>query len=183
MRLVSVYNFLFVLVSTKSSCGIGGVEIRKATKRSIAASLIAASLVSPIPSVAGTDGYYNKAQGFYDSWNSRDVEKAISYFADDVYFVDAQYSEPFEGKINVKKYLQECADSLPGWKFIIDDYSEDLGRRRVGLKWHVSDSSKTPLPFPSRGCYKPHILIAIHIILHFNLTLTSFTQGKFPRIQ
>lgn len=152
MRLGSIYNFLFVLVSGVSSFGFRGVEIREAVKRSIAASLIVASLVSPILSVAATDGYYTKAQGFYDSWNSRDVEKAISYFADDVYFVDAQYSEPFEGKTNVKQYLQECADSLPGWKFIIDDYSEDLERRRVGLKWHVSDSSKTPLPFPSRGC-------------------------------
>jgi SnoaL-like domain len=153
MHLESVYTILFVLSIFRgvSSLSIGGVGLREAAKRSLAASLIAASFVSPIQSVAATDGYYNKAQGFYDSWNSRDVGKAISYFADDVYFVDAQYSEPFEGKTNVQKYLQECADSLPGWKFIIDDYSEDLGRRRVGLKWHVSDSSKTPLPFPSRG--------------------------------
>jgi len=24
-------------------------------------------------------------------------------------------------------------------------------RRKVGLKWHVSDSSNVPLPFPNRG--------------------------------
>ena len=152
MHFESVYIVLFALVSGVSSFGIRGLEIREAARRTVAASLIAASLVSPPqPAAALTDGYYNKAQSFYDSWNSRDVEQAISYFADDVYFVDAQYSKPFEGKANVKKYLQECADSLPGWKFIIDDFSEDLGRRRVGLKWHVSDSRKTPLPFPSRG--------------------------------
>jgi len=49
------------------------------------------------------------------------------------------------------QYLQECADSLPGWKFIIDDYTEDYSRGRVGLKWHVSDSSQIPLPFPNKG--------------------------------
>eukprot|EP00611_Tribonema_gayanum_P011608 TRINITY_DN2190_c0_g1_i2.p1 TRINITY_DN2190_c0_g1~~TRINITY_DN2190_c0_g1_i2.p1 ORF type:complete len:148 (-),score=41.84 TRINITY_DN2190_c0_g1_i2:135-578(-) len=95
--------------------------------------------------------YYAKAQSFYDSWNNRDVEKAISHFADDVYFVDAQYSKPFNGRSEVKAYLQECADSLPGWKFIIDDYAEDAQRRKVGLKWHVSDTSGINLPFPTNG--------------------------------
>jgi len=47
--------------------------------------------------------------------------------------VDAQYSHPFEGRADVRAYLQECADSLPGWKFIIDDYSEDIVRRRYAF--------------------------------------------------
>lgn len=150
MRLAAVYAVLFALVSSASSLRFGRVE--RGARRAIAAmSLIAVSWLPSPHLAAAAEGYYSRAQGFYDSWNDRDVEKAISYFAENVYFVDAQYSEPFEGKENVKKYLQECADSLPGWKFIIDDYSEDMGRRKVGLKWHVSDSSKTPLPFPSRG--------------------------------
>ena len=128
--------------------------------------LIASTFVAPLSANAiGNDGtvllpntppvpptnYYERAQGFYDAWNARDVKKAITYFSDDVLFVDAQYSRPFVGKTAVKKYITDCADSLPGWAFIIDDYSEDITRRKVGLKWHVSDSSNIPLPFPNKG--------------------------------
>lgn len=88
---------------------------------------------------------------FYAAWNRKDVDTAISFFADDVFFIDAQYEKPFRGKAAVKAYFQECADSLPGWEFVIDDFAEDSVRRKVALKWHVSDSSKIPLPFPSNG--------------------------------
>ena len=134
------------------------------SRKWISSILIASSFATPLSAQAkGNDGtlllpnnpvstnYYEKAQGFYDAWNARDVKKAITYFSDDVIFVDAQYRRPFVGKTAVRKYIQECADSLPGWSFIIDDYSEDVNRRKVGLKWHVSDSSNIPLPFPNKG--------------------------------
>ena len=94
---------------------------------------------------------YRNAQKFYDAWNARNVDEAMNFFSENVVFYDAQYSRPFVGKVAVRKYIQECADSLPGWSFVIDDYSEDTVRRKVGLKWHVSDSSNVPLPFPNRG--------------------------------
>ena len=143
--------------------------IPSAGKKWISSMLLVSSIsVAPLSAQAiGNDGtfllpntppttilptnYYERAQGFYNAWNARDVNKAITYFADDVYFIDAQYRRPFVGKNAVRKYIQECADSLPGWAFIIDDYSEDVTRRKVGLKWHVSDSSNIPLPFPSNG--------------------------------
>lgn len=115
--------------------------------------LIISSLQLPLtlPVKGDATSYITSAKDFYSSWNNKDVDKAISYFSDDIVFNDAQYDKPFIGKIEVKNYLQECADSLTGWSFVIDDYSEDVSRRNVGLKWHVSDSSNSPLPFPNKG--------------------------------
>ena len=131
--------------------------LQRATRKAVSAGVLALNLLTNNVDVAAAvdgvspTGLYKNAQGFYDAWNARDVEKAMTYFSDGVIFYDAQYSRPFIGKEKVREYIQECADSLPGWAFIIDDYSEDVVRRKVGLKWHVSDSSNVPLPFPNRG--------------------------------
>jgi hypothetical protein len=78
--------------------------------------------------------------------------RATSHFAPEVKFVDAQYTKPFMGKAEVEAYLRECAESLPGWEFIIDDHAEDLGRRKVGLKWHVSGETMSIVIIPvNRG--------------------------------
>lgn len=95
--------------------------------------------------------FYENAKGFYDSWNSKDIEKAITYFDDNVYFLDGQYKKPFTGKKEVKKYLADCADSLKNWKFIIDDYILDEKNKKVGLKWHIESTSNIRLPFPTIG--------------------------------
>jgi hypothetical protein len=42
------------------------------------------------------------------------ARRAISHFAPEVKFVDAQYTKPFMGKAEVEAYLRECAESLPG---------------------------------------------------------------------
>ena len=131
--------------------------LQRVTRKAVSAGVLALNLLTNNVDVAAAvdgvspTGLYKNAQGFYDAWNARDVEKAMTYFSDGVIFYDAQYSRPFIGKEKVREYIQECADSLPGWAFIIDDYSEDVVRRKVGLKWHVSDSSNVPLPFPNRG--------------------------------
>lgn len=95
--------------------------------------------------------YYENAKGFYDSWNNKDIDKAITYFDDNIYFVDGQYKKPFNGKKEVKKYLVDCADSLKNWKFIIDDYILDEKNKKVGLKWHIEGTNNIRLPFPTVG--------------------------------
>ena len=132
-----------------------GLSMNKMIVKSFSSLLLISSLQLPIIplSVKAKDdiSYYLNAKDFYNSWNNKDIEKAITYFSDDIIFNDAQYDKPFIGKNEVKNYLQECADSLTGWSFIIDDYAEDINGRKVGLKWHVSDSSNIPLPFPNKG--------------------------------
>lgn len=95
--------------------------------------------------------YYENAKGFYDSWNNKDIDKAITYFDDNIYFLDGQYRKPFNGKKEVKKYLIDCANALKNWKFIIDDYILDEKNKKVGLKWHIESTSNIRLPFPTIG--------------------------------
>ncbi len=123
------------------------------TRRACVATTVAALLAPPLASSAAapSGSLIANARGFYSSWNEKKVDVAISYFADDVIFRDAQYATPFVGLEAVRAYLQECADSLPGWTFVIDDYAEDTARRKLGLRWHIEDSSKIPLPFPTNG--------------------------------
>lgn len=110
-----------------------------------------AAPVGGLVSNARVGGLISNARGFYSAWNRKDVDTAMSFFSPSITFYDAQYAKPFVGAAQVRAYLQECADSLPGWQFIIDDYAEDLERGRLGLRWHVEDSSELPLPFPSNG--------------------------------
>eukprot|EP00638_Chattonella_subsalsa_P021359 CAMPEP_0117876612 /NCGR_PEP_ID=MMETSP0950-20121206/13669_1 /TAXON_ID=44440 /ORGANISM="Chattonella subsalsa, Strain CCMP2191" /LENGTH=199 /DNA_ID=CAMNT_0005730383 /DNA_START=12 /DNA_END=611 /DNA_ORIENTATION=+ len=91
------------------------------------------------------------ATAFYDAWNRRDMDEAIKYFNEDVTFQDAMHSEPFKGRQRVYKYFQDCADSLPGWQFVIDDFVESTKDGKLGLMWHVEDSSGKSLPFPTKG--------------------------------
>jgi hypothetical protein len=118
---------------------------------------VAAATLSLSPRPATAEGELQRGQliatarKFYSSWNRKDVETAMSCFASNIVFYDAQYDKPFVGSREVRGYLQECADSLPGWSFIIDDFAEDVGHRKLGLRWHVEDSSNIPLPFPTDG--------------------------------
>jgi len=91
------------------------------------------------------------ARKFYDDWNDSDITAAMSVMSEDVVFRDAQYPKPFVGFSAVQSYLQECTESLPGWRFVIDDYSEDVDKRTLGLRWHVEGKNSVPLPFPNEG--------------------------------
>jgi hypothetical protein len=91
------------------------------------------------------------AREFYDAWNHGDIHRAAQRLAPDVEFWDANNSEPFRGRAATTKYLEDCADALPGWQFIITDYAEDAERNRLALTWHVVDSEQRALPFPTKG--------------------------------
>lgn len=120
------------------------------TLHSVAHSFAATATAAAVTPLT-TGSLANTAKEFYTLWNDKKVDEAMTLFADDVHFVDGQYSEPFRGKEAARAYIQECADSLVGWNFIIDDYAEDLQQRKLGLKWHVEGRSGMSLPFPTNG--------------------------------
>ncbi|CAM9215628.1 unnamed protein product [Chrysoparadoxa australica] len=91
------------------------------------------------------------ARAFYDAWNQGDTAAASALLAPDVIFFDANNSEPFRGRRETSQYLADCTEALGGLQFVIDDWSEDLPRRRLGLMWHVTDAQSNPLPFPTKG--------------------------------
>ena len=132
--------------------GVMAAALQPSRRAFLAAAVPAVALRRPALAAPAPPGsLIASARGFYSAWNDKDVEKAMGYMADSITFVDAQYPRPFSGSAAVRAYLQDCADSLPGWAFIIDDFAEDAERRRLGLRWHVEDSSRLPLPFPTDG--------------------------------
>lgn len=128
-------------------------RVRASSRRAVlsGAAAAAAASLAPVGRASAAEPLIGSAKGFYNAWNDKDVDRAMSYFADSIVFYDGQYQSPFTGAAAVRGYLQDCADSLPGWRFVIDDYSEDPSRGRLGLRWHVEDSGNLPLPFPNRG--------------------------------
>lgn len=86
---------------------------------------------------------------YFESWNKRNMKKAISCFSDDIRLRDTQYPDAFDGKEALEKHLLNVASCLPGsFQFVVDDISND--GRNVAVRWHVESNGKE-LAF-TRGC-------------------------------
>mmetsp|Transcript_68932 Transcript_68932/g.121864 ORF Transcript_68932/g.121864 Transcript_68932/m.121864 type:complete len:420 (+) Transcript_68932:30-1289(+) len=79
-------------------------------------------------------------EDMYAAVNARDLEKAMTYVADDVVYEDFTFQEAFEGKDKVRELFAEAMELPKGLDFVIDStaggdsWSEDDG---VGMTWHV----------------------------------------------
>jgi ketosteroid isomerase-like protein len=113
----------------------------------------AAAVVEPpvAPTYAGLPTGVRTVMAFYDAWNAQRIDDAAALLADDVVFLDPNFSRPFTGRAEAAEYLKQCAVLLNGWQFKIDDWAEDAKRGRIGLKWHVEDASGAPIPLPNLG--------------------------------
>jgi ketosteroid isomerase-like protein len=86
---------------------------------------------------------------YFAAWNKRDMDLAVSVFADEVTYDDTAFPEPFSGKENVRKHLFKCADAFPAtFTFEVDELVN--AGDRMAVLWHVENGGE-PLPF-TRGC-------------------------------
>jgi ketosteroid isomerase-like protein len=86
---------------------------------------------------------------YFAAWSKRDMELAVSMFADTVTYDDTAFPEAFSGKENARKHLLKCADAFPAaFTFEVDDLIN--GGDRIAVLWHVNNGGE-PLPF-TRGC-------------------------------
>lgn len=84
------------------------------------------------------------------AWNERDMKTAVECFTQDCIYEDTQYSEPFEGKDNLRKHLFKVSDCLPkSFSFVVDDIAISADGTKIGTRWHV-EADGTELPF-TRG--------------------------------
>jgi len=93
---------------------------------------------------------------YFDRWNRREMDQAVSLFADEVEYEDTLYPGKFKGKEKLKGHLKQIADVLPeNFEFVLDDLAiappDSRGVTNVGVQWHVGLDDGTPLPF-TRGC-------------------------------
>eukprot|EP00470_Lotharella_oceanica_P012544 CAMPEP_0170198810 /NCGR_PEP_ID=MMETSP0040_2-20121228/68991_1 /TAXON_ID=641309 /ORGANISM="Lotharella oceanica, Strain CCMP622" /LENGTH=233 /DNA_ID=CAMNT_0010448861 /DNA_START=307 /DNA_END=1008 /DNA_ORIENTATION=- len=93
---------------------------------------------------------------YFEYWNKRQMDDAISLFADDCIYEDTLYPGFFEGKDELKKHLYAIGEALPAdFRFNIDElavssFDEVEGLSRIGVQWHVGLADGRKLPF-TRG--------------------------------
>jgi len=90
---------------------------------------------------------------YYNAWNSRDMELALSYFDEDctVQTEDPVFVGTIRGKDELRAHLLQNADSLPSSaKIMIDDIAVDRSNGNYGVRWHLEVNGYS-LP-GLRGC-------------------------------
>ncbi len=84
-------------------------------------------------------------ESIYQAINNRDIEQAMQWVDDDCLYEDMNFSQPFQGKNEVKRLFQESCDNVPeDLKFIIDEITTE-DPLKVGILWHV-ELDNIPLP-------------------------------------
>ena len=100
------------------------------------------------PQMPKTNGG-NAAQRYFEAWNRRDMDAAVAVFADNCQYDDTVFTNPLNGKDELKRHLDLCSNSLPStFSFVIDDVAD--GGDRLGVQWHVENAGEQ-MPF-TRGC-------------------------------
>lgn len=107
----------------------------------------AAAVVMGTPDAEGPAA--SAVRRYFAAWNVRDMETAVSQFADECEYDDTQYDSAFTGKAALEAHLNRVADALPPtFQFVVDEVAD--GGELVGVQWHVENGG-VPLPF-TRGC-------------------------------
>lgn len=93
-------------------------------------------------------GARSVVESMYTAINGRDLEKAMSYVAEDIKYEDFTFQEPFEGQGRVAELFSEAMELPQGLDFVIDETAggEAWGDDdSVGITWHV-ELDGVPLP-------------------------------------
>lgn len=88
---------------------------------------------------------------FFESWNKRDMDRAVQFFADNCVYEDSSFSNKFYGRTEVKKHLIKNAEAFPENTIIkIDKVSSGGENGNIGVQWHI-EMNGIELP-SSRDC-------------------------------
>mmetsp|Transcript_6796 Transcript_6796/g.16684 ORF Transcript_6796/g.16684 Transcript_6796/m.16684 type:complete len:628 (-) Transcript_6796:342-2225(-) len=101
------------------------------------------------PTSSASKSFLTLPEQYFHAWNQRNMNQAISVFAENIEYDDTAFPKPFVGIDNLEKHLNLCAKAMPSsFSFVVDD-KIDVGNR-VMLRWHVENNSEE-LPY-TRGC-------------------------------
>ncbi|MDF2765433.1 MAG: hypothetical protein K0S81_2427 [Rhodospirillales bacterium] len=82
----------------------------------LAAVLMIAALVTGVASAAEMSAA-EVAEGYLAAWNAKDVEKAASYYADDVEYFDVTLGEAHKGRDEAREVVQTFVTAAPDLKW------------------------------------------------------------------
>lgn len=72
---------------------------------------------------------------FFDAWNRRDFDEAMTHVADDCHYNDYSFVRPHVGRDEVRALFENVARAVPDLTFVITDVA-DAGSS-VGTYWEV----------------------------------------------
>jgi len=73
-------------------------------------------------------------RAFFDAWNRRDFDDAMTHVADDCHYDDFSFVRPHVGRAEVRELFENVARRAPEVSFRILDVTGD---RDVGVYWEV----------------------------------------------
>ena len=74
------------------------------------------------------------ARAFFDAWNRRAFDEAMTYVGEDCHYDDFGFTRPHVGKADVRALFENVAKQAPDVTFEIVDMT---GERDVGCTWFV----------------------------------------------
>lgn len=115
------------------------------------ASQFMSSTSSPKPSSSTSPS--SIIESYFEAWNKRDMETALSCFVDDCIYEteDPVFVNTFRGKEALQEHLLQNAASLPeSCRIELDDLAIDTKRGTAGVRWHLEVNG---VSIPNlRGC-------------------------------
>jgi steroid delta-isomerase-like uncharacterized protein len=105
----------------------------------LAAVLMITGLVTGIASAAEMSAA-EVAEGYLAAWNAKDVEKAASYYADDVEYFDVTLGEAHKGRDEARDVVQTFVTAAPDlkWEMKGDPIVSDDG---IAFQWTFSGTN------------------------------------------
>lgn len=104
-----------------------------------AAILIAALVASVAPQAAGMSPA-EVAKGYLAAWNAKDVDKAASFYADDVEYFDVTVGEAHKGRDSAREVVQVFVTAAPDlkWEMKGDPIASEDG---IAFQWTFSGTN------------------------------------------
>src|SRR5688572_26007234 len=119
----------------------GSIQImqRLGRRAVLAAVLMITGLVTGIASAAEMSAA-EVAEGYLAAWNAKDVEKAASYYADDVEYFDVTLGEAHKGRDEARDVVQTFVTAAPDlkWEMKGDPIVSDDG---IAFQWTFSGTN------------------------------------------
>lgn len=82
-------------------------------------------------------------RAFFDAWNRRDFDTAISHVAPDCLYNDFSFLRPHNGAAEVRALLENVAKVAPGVTFLIRDITGGHpGENSVGAYWEILNDGR-----------------------------------------
>jgi SnoaL-like domain len=90
---------------------------------------------------------------YFDSWNKRDIDAAVSLFTENISYDDTAFPHPFVGKEYLRQHLNKCVACFPkSFTFHVDRVLQQQEGKPLIVTWHVENGGQ-PLPYTNGMSY------------------------------